>query len=144
LSMLSEMESVYKVTPEQALAFHLAADAVALHDLIGPGKTVHCKLASGCLRFEDRPLAWLLVLCDELQAWGRPIPEFKRRGARGVEATFRVSRDSVQCEVTPSPAPDHLAELHLDAETHGKLEELAAPPSGLRIRWSPPISLLPV
>lgn len=141
LSMLGEMESVYKVTPEQALAFHLAADAVAIHDLIGPGKTIHCGLPSGRVSFRDRPLAWLLILCDELQDWGRPILSFQRRGSRGVETTFNVGRNSIHCDVYPLGAGPQLAELRLDADTLGNLTRLSAPPSGLKVCWSPPVSL---
>lgn len=144
LSMLSEMESVYKVTPEQALAFHLAADATAIHDVVGPGKTVHCELPSRCVAFRDRPLAWLLILCDELQDWGRPILSFRRRGTREVDTTFNVGRSAVRCDVLPLGAGPQLAELRLDAGTLANLTRLSTPPSGISVRWSPPVSLLPV
>jgi hypothetical protein len=141
LSMLGEMESIFAVRPEQALAVHLAADAIALHDLIGSKKAAYCGLPRKCLLFRDRPLAWLLVLCDELQDWGRPRLKFVRNGMNKVDTTFDVSRSSIQCNIIPLAAGPNLAEIQLDADTLNNLNSKAVRTLDINISWSPPILL---
>lgn len=47
----------------------IAAQAMAMHN------TLHSEEVMGSIPFEEYPVAYLLILCDELQEWGRPIGE---------------------------------------------------------------------
>ena len=59
-----------KLKNENNFHIDLAAEAVALHEL---------KLPSKAIRFTDFPLGFLLILTDEMQEWGRPIPVGKQQ-----------------------------------------------------------------
>lgn len=45
----------------------IAAQAIALHNTLMNEENI------GIIRFDEYPVAFLLILCDELQEWGRPI-----------------------------------------------------------------------
>lgn len=50
----------------------IAAQAMALHDVFMSKKNEE---DLGIIKFVEYPVAFLLILCDELQDWGRPIGE---------------------------------------------------------------------
>jgi len=137
LAILDEIESVYSVSPEQALAFHLAAEAICFHDLVGEGKLIDCQPRERCLQFRERPLAWLLVLCDKLQDWGRPVPQFRQVGTCTIEATFEETGEWIECDVSPYDSGRKLGKLALDPTTRTillKAEQQCE--TGLSIDWS--------
>ena len=137
LAILDEIESVYSTSPEQALAFHLAAEAICFHDLVGERKLIDCQPAERCLRFNKRPLAWLLVLCDKLQDWGRPVPQFRQVGDRTVEATFEETREWVECEISPYHGGGKFGKIALDPKTREILLNVEQRcETGLSIDWS--------
>ncbi len=136
LAMLEEMESVYRVSPEQALAFHLAADAVCFHDLIGTEKLAGPPSSADLLTFENRPLAWLLALCDELQDWGRPQVRFRRSDYDTVKVKFSANA-AVKCDIEPHAEGPTFGRLHTDGDTFNRLKKREeTQKNGLRAYWS--------
>ena len=59
----------------------LAARAMALHNMHGQKKTIE-------IDFEKHPLTYLLVLCDEMQEWGREVKVTNRSKQGFVDSQF--------------------------------------------------------
>lgn len=74
-----------------------AALAILLHDI-----GVYSDEKIGDIRFEENPLSFLLIYCDALQEWGRPVSSSMWNGTEYAPllTEFRVDKQKVHASLT--------------------------------------------
>lgn len=145
-----------EIDPRLVLVFELAAEAIFLHDLAKKEKFVHLAISSDkssskkntwpsekkpFINFQDSPLAVILILADELQAWGRPRLRYdtgndgdqvrvyfdkRRRDANGNLLEEKLWH-RVQYEWKKPASSRGIRTLHLDSAAYAALETLKGP-----------------
>ena len=90
------------LTPKLYVAFHLAAEACMIHDMINKDTWVHLLKKENehfmdCNDHQSVPLAMLLILADELSVWSRPslIIEQSQEGV----VSYRLDKSRVPSKI---------------------------------------------
>ncbi len=92
LSLSERLRAARASNPHLQIAFEIAAEAVMLHDMTKDKRWsgLHRNFLAARTH-EEAPVAVLLMLCDELTVWNRPLVERKTGGALTVTHRLDLS-----------------------------------------------------
>ena len=93
LSLAERLRMARALNPHLQIAFEIAAEAVMLHDMTKDERWsgLHRNFLTARTH-EEAPVAVLLMLCDELTVWNRPLLERKTGGALTVTHRLDLSK----------------------------------------------------